>query len=266
MRKSILFLSALIFLFACSKNEDAKIEDQPLKSSLNLKFDKSAKPILFEITSTGCPGCGGWGKPTFNDFIQKYPDQIAPIAVHIKYNDPMITVHSNAIDNNNYGQKYTPQIWVNDTNGVSLSVNSINTAASIAKIDRLILNALGSNVPKLDAGFEISGNKMLVKFGVKMNGELAAGDYYLSCFLMGNGLVYEQRNYANNPATHNDYIIDAAFDSTFGKHINYYGNGELLSEFLTDFNIEANAAPGKYHLRLVLWRKLNNRYQPVCGF
>ncbi len=266
MKKAFLYFSLLIFLAACSKNEEPQIKDEPLKSSLNLKFEKSGKPILFEITSTGCPGCGGWGKPTFNEFIQKYPDQLAPIAVHIKYNDPMITVHSNAIDNNNYGQKYTPQIWVNDTNGVSLSLNSINTTASVAKIEQLILNAKNSVVPKMDADFEISGTKLLVKYGVKINGELAAGDYYLSCFLMGNGLVYEQRNYANNPATHNDYIIDAAFDSTFGKHINYTGSGELLSEFLTDFDVEANAASNKYHVRLVLWRKLNNRYQPICGF
>ena len=135
-------------LIACKEEdtptvkEDIVVTDTDTSETLNdtltsvpdFELTETKKPVFFDYTSTGCPGCVSWGAPTFEQIAKEQGESIVPIAVHIKYRDPMITDVSNAIAENRTGQRYTPQLWVNNTNGMVLNGGSINTTGSINKI------------------------------------------------------------------------------------------------------------------------------------
>ena len=82
----------MLFLAACDKDQTVTTEDDateakaPVLGEVNFVFDY--KGILLEFTSTGCPGCGSWGKPTFYSLADQNKDKVIPMAAHIKYGDP----------------------------------------------------------------------------------------------------------------------------------------------------------------------------------
>ena len=141
-------------------------------------LDTTQRPVLFDFTSTGCPGCGSWGKPTFNSFADEYENKIVPMAVHIKYGDSMITPISEAIANNRTGTFYTPQLWVNNKNGMVLSGNSINGTASTENIRAEIENKIAER-PEIAVG--VSGVINVTTIHVRLktkNLEELDGEYY----------------------------------------------------------------------------------------
>ena len=130
MKKTRLtFLTALIagaalFTNSCTKTETAPAQQNAAGTNdpqqngddntndpgdkIALTFVKKTRPVFLEVTSTGCPGCGSWGKPTFKKVVNDFGSDITPLAVHIKYGDPFITTESQAIADNRHGSRYTP--------------------------------------------------------------------------------------------------------------------------------------------------------------
>jgi thiol-disulfide isomerase/thioredoxin len=258
-------VSVLLLSQSCKKNvvnPTLPEADKPeTEVELVLKYNKSSKPILLEFTSTGCPGCGSWGKPTFNQLIKEYDSTIIPLAIHIKYGDPMITKFSENIAANRYGSIYTPQIWVNDSNGLVLNNNSINGSQSVANIRNLINYQLTLTLPKIDVQKQLIQNKITVKYGVKTDNHISNNNYYLSCYLTQNGNSHNQISSPSNPTIHN-YVIREAITSTWGNQINTQ-NGSI-SEFKGSFTVEPNAY-NTYEIVVVLWEKTNDRYRAVAS-
>ena len=257
------FSLALLFvsLSFCDK-KDSAIDNKPLPNEpVDFSFSQPVKPVLFEYTSTGCPGCGSWGKPTFNSLAQEFNNQIVPVAVHIKYNDPMITSTSNALAANRYGQNYTPQLWVNDTNGVVLSGN-INAQASLERLQQLIESNKNHPSHLLDAKVSLSNNTFYLKAGVKAQGSV--DDFYISVYLSENGVVHQQAGYASNPATHN-YVIRSDVQGPFGVQLleSDFKNGVYV--FDTEIEVPNQVKSENAFLTLILWQKIQERFVAVNG-
>ena len=256
--KKLSILAILTFAFvACEKNLEVD-----KKQTSPLQYDKNLSPVLFEITSTGCPGCGGWGKPTFESIVKENEGTIVPLAIHVKYSDPMITDISNAIEKNIYGSRYTPQIWVNDTNGVILVGNGISGEGSIKRINDLLNRSKSSSFNiKIDGNLFRNGNEMTVKYGMKQT-EVKSDSLYLACYLLENDLVFSQNGYASNPAKHN-FVIRAANEGNFGFNITQMHNAGETKEYETSFQLKN--ATGNYHVALVVWKKSKERFSCLGG-
>lgn len=268
MKKAVFFSMTLFLMLSCNKNEtltEGKPTEKDNSNSFQdtvLEYDKLAKPILFEYTSTGCPGCGSWGKPTFNSIINQNKDKIVPLAIHIKYGDPMITSISEAIAANRYGSLYTPQIWLNDSNGVVLTGGYISSQTSINNINAMKENALlSSNAIIGGSVIKKSNHSVYIKTGIKESEAFLNGEYFLSCYLLNDSLVHHQSSSPYNPTIHNYVIRKAVDDIAWGKQIKFLdGKFEFQYEFK---NYEANKI--NYFVS-ILWKKENNRYVPKGAF
>lgn len=263
---SIITLVFVILLNqSCKKNtttpNQPKTDNPPTEVEMILEYNKSSKPILFEFTSTGCPGCGSWGKPTFNQLIDEFDSSIVPLAIHIKYGDPMITSFSEAIAANRYGSTYTPQIWVNDSNGLVLNNNSINGSQSVINLRNLIKNQLTLDLPKIDIQKKLNNNKIDVKYGVKWDNSFSKNNFYLSCYLTQNGNSHNQSSSPSNPTIHN-YVIRDANNGTWGNKIET--TNTLNNEFKGSFLINSNNI-NSYEIVVVLWEKINERYKAIAS-
>lgn len=263
----IILVSITFLAFSSCKESDPEItpdknQNMTDPSSIVLSYDQPALPTIFEITSTGCPGCGRWGKPTFSALAKEFGEKVIPIAVHIKYGDPFITSTSQSIGDNRYGSRYTPQIWVNDSNGVVLANGGgILDQESVSRMRNLIdqhdilaADTLAGVVA------DRSANKLTFKIGIRPNIVSNTNEKYLSCYLIEDGLVYDQASYSSNPATHN-FVIRQSVDGAFGKPVKFE-NGSF--EYAGAFNeLKEN---GDYHVVTVLWEKINGRFVVKGGY
>lgn len=261
-------LIALLIITSCKKseNEDEKIkkvditEEKLEAKELNLK--NIIKPIIFEYTSTGCPGCGSWGKPTFKGLVEQNKNDVEALAVHINYGDIMITKYSNEIGANRHGQSYTPQIWVNDSNGVVLNGNSINGMSSVERINKLIqLYKQNPSDILTDITFDKGEKKVAVRYGLKSVSNTK--NLYISCYLIENDVIAGQSSYANNPAKHG-FVIREAINGTFGQNPNLDTNNQFTAEYKSEF--ELKEPNGIYKLTVVIWEKLGGRFRPLGAY
>jgi hypothetical protein len=269
MKQATLILSVLMFFFSCKQQADEPAivdsvqNDSPSDTTAPLVYNKSLKPVLFEVTSTGCPGCGSWGKPTFSQMISEFNEDVIPLAVHIKYGDPMITPYSNDIAANRYGSRFTPQLWVNDSLGMVLQNGRIASELSITRLRELIQNGQQPTDFTAAGSSKLKERQLIARTGIKLNDVSNASDYLLSCYLIGNGFKHTQAGYAGkNPATHNHVIIDAAHDS-WGQLIEPEADSTFSFEHV--FNLE-NVRVEELHLVSLVWKKEQNRYRCIGGF
>lgn len=235
--------------------------DNPTKAKLS--FTNKTAPVLLEMTSTGCPGCGGWGKPTFAKLVQSYQADVTPVAVHIKYGDPMITTESTAIWDNIEGSRYTPMIFVQNDNAVVLNGGSIS-AESEQNARNLIDAALTKAQPALAANIVKKDGSWDVTYGVKFDAAAAEGEYSLACYITEDGIVYHQTSYANNPATHN-HVIRTSADGAFGAGFTAADLQDNEQARVKRIKIDDAYNKDKLYVTLVLWKKVNGRYEVVNG-
>lgn len=258
-------VSTLFFMASCDKDKKTTTTNDsttyetvaPTLGDVTFVFDY--KGILVEFTSTGCPGCGSWGKPTFYSLASQNEDKVIPMAAHIKYGDPMISGVSEFFASNRTGSKYTPQIWVNDETIMVLAGGGINSAASISKAGDLIKNMSATTSVGLGSIMKIQDGKAYVKYGVKLKSDFAAGDYFMNTYLMEDGIVAQQASYANNPATHN-FVIRQAANGPWGNQITKKAGEEL--EATWEHTFTENIKEGQYLVN-ILWKKVGNIYIPV---
>jgi hypothetical protein len=265
---TLILVTLSIMAFGCKENTDAVkktddiIEDNDQEVNLAdsmINFVDDQKAMMMFYTSTGCPGCGSWGSPTFETIAKQYPDDVIPLAVHIKYGDPMITAISEAIASNRTGQFYTPQIWVNSTNIMVLNTGRINSAESIKKAQNTITNSSNSNAKaKIGNAYAISvdESKMQIKAGFIATAELDKGaEYYLGSYILENKILWKQAS-STDDHEHN-YVIRSCTEGNFGELVTLEdGKFESLKTMdLTDY-----WKKNELYVLTVLWKKVGNRY------
>ncbi|HEY9178722.1 MAG TPA: Omp28-related outer membrane protein [Flavipsychrobacter sp.] len=270
-RKSSLWLAAAsLLIVSCNKTVDTAAlavenpDNQVETPKSELTFTKATMPVMLEFTSTGCPGCGSWGKPTFARVAADYVGKITPLAVHIKYGDPMITDESNAIGANRYGNFYTPQIWVADSNAVILNGGSIS-GASEQNMRRMLDITLQQVQPALAAKLSKEDGKLVVTYGVKFIDIMPEGEYALACYLTEDGIKAQQTSSAINPATHN-HVLRASAAGAFGKPFASSDLTDNEKSWAHTFTLDSKYNADNVYITLVLWKKTGTRYSAINGY
>ncbi|MEZ5015914.1 MAG: hypothetical protein R2800_02605 [Flavipsychrobacter sp.] len=262
---AIVLLTGGIFFAACNKTATTTqtVGNTPTPQPTNeLNYTKRTAPVFLEITSTGCGGCGSWGKPTFKSIVKERGNTITPLAVHIKYNDNMITYESTDIGNNRYGQRYTPQLWVGDENAIVLNGN-IDADASIKNINKLIDEAKAVTQPALAAKIVRTTDKIDLTYGVKFIDINPDGEYGLAAFLTEDGYKTYQVAAAVHPETHNNVIRKSAVGA-FGEKFTGTDLKDMEKHWSHSFDISAYKESDMY-ITIILWKKDGNRYMPING-
>lgn len=261
---------ASFLAISCNKTETKTVDPVNTQTIPNnqgdkqeLTYTKQTRPVLLEVTSTGCPGCGSWGKPTFKKLVNDYGSKITPLAVHIKYGDPFITTESQAIADNRHGSRYTPQIWVAGENAVITSGGSIQLESEQNARD-LMDKGIEVSQPAVAAAIKRGEGKLDVTYGLKFIDMPSDGDYYLACYLTEDGISYNQASSASNPTIHNQ-VLRASASGAFG---NSFTSTELTDNEINwqhSFDVSGYVAENTY-VTVILWRKSGDRFVPVNGF
>jgi len=250
---------ALLFV-ACKKESPPLLAENnsSVETEISVKYENTNKAVLFEFTSTGCPGCGSWGKPTVAAVSTTHGSKVVPIAVHIKYNDPFLTDISQAIADNRTGSRWTPQLWVDNENATIINSSGyIDGVASIAKMNESISGKIQDTDLSLGAGFILEDKKITIKYGLKLT-KASGEEYYLAAYLMENNLRNDQQGSLNNPVRHHSVIQDAAYGA-WGKKVKATGEAQTV-EFEHTFVHDASEDS---YVTLVLWKRIGNRYTVV---
>lgn len=267
-KTSLWLIAAALFIVSCNKTAETMVTppaNTPIETPKSeLTYTRSTMPVMLEFTSTGCPGCGSWGKPTFARVAADYTGKITPLAIHIKYGDPMITDESNAIAANRHGSFYTPQIWVADSNAVVLTGGSIS-GASEQNIRRMLDISLQEIQPALAAKVTKENGKLVVTYGVKFIDIMPDGEYSLACYLTEDGIKAQQTSSAINPATHN-HVLRASATGAFGSSFTTTDLADNEKSWAHTFTLDSKYNAHNVYITLVLWKKEGTRYSAVNGY
>jgi hypothetical protein len=260
MKNALIIPLAVAVMFMSCKKDESKEVDVIEEEVVELSYDSIQNAIIQDFTSTGCPGCGSWGVPTFEQFIKNNPT-VVPVSVHIKYNDPMITQESNDLGNNRVGRKWTPQLAIGNEQCVLLTnSNSIDGQGSVAKMNAEFAS-LTSMAPVVaaDAKYKIEEGKVTVNYGSKSLENLT-GEYFISTLLMEDSIVYKQSNASQN-FVHN-YVIRESVDNVFGTAIPAakLNKGEI-HELEATFEVDNSWRESKLYVIVLVWKKNGGIYE-----
>lgn len=234
----------------------------PAPTATELTFDGRTRALLQEYTSTGCPGCGSWGKPTFMELATKHADEAVALSLHIKYRDPMITAESEALGDNRTAPLFTPQIWVDGENAVLIRGGGIDPG-SAANASRLIKRAVQTEQPAVALHTTFAKDRVQVGYGARFATTPRDGEYALACYLVENGIVYKQAGHAANPATH-DHVLRASADGAFGSAISVAQlDAQRTATRTHSFALTDTQGGRNTHALVVLWKRNGDRWVPV---
>ena len=266
MKKTLIIISAgLISLLSCTKEKetiDPAINNSGVSNdvNLNLSITQDQNATMFFYTSTGCPGCGSWGAPTFKNLIYTQNPNVTPIAVHIKYNDPYITETSEAIANNRTGQFYTPQIHVGNKNIVILETGAINGNASVQQAKDSV-SSTSSKAPLASCGsiYQVNNSTLTVKYGVEFHQQIT-GELYVAAYILEDGIISSQAG-ISLLAEHNDVIRLSADGNHFGSLIKN-GTINVGENYENQVTIPIDSKWNVSNLKIatVLWEKVGGEY------
>jgi hypothetical protein len=177
----------------------------------------------------------------------------------------MITEFSTQLGQNRHGSLFTPQLWINDSNAVVLQGNGIQGQQSIERANYLIETSKPNITPTLAANFKIVDNKVEVNFGTQFIDFQEDGEYFISCYLTEDKISFQQSGYSSNPAQHNHVIRDAA-NGTYGYSFTKADLMENKKEWSHTFELLPNFNVENLYSTIIVWEKVNNRYQALNGF
>ena len=247
--KKILILALPILFIQCDKGEEISEAKE-----VELEYSTKQNAIIQDYTSTGCNGCGLWGAPTFNEFIVNHP-AVVPIAVHIKYGDPMITDESNDLGNNRIGRKWTPQIAVGHEQSVVLVSNGIDGAKSKVKMQAVYDSIVSQEQKvKVAAAYKADGNFFTMYYGGEVLKE-DGSEYLITSYLMQNSLAAFQQG-GDSLEVHNHFIRTST-DGAFGKSF----TGKM--EFKKVIELDPSWDWSKVYSLAIIWKKNGSNYEFV---
>lgn len=270
MTKNSLTLALFILASVACKEKSTETVPNQINETITEKkeppqilLDNQTKPVLFKYTSTGCPGCGSWGAPTFEKIAQENKQTSVPIAVHIKYGDPMITTISQEIADNRSGQRYTPQLFVNTKNAMELNGGRINGAKTIATVDSLFEFERQSETP-IAVGVSSVINDTMIRIRYKTEAlKNLEGEYKIAVYVMENKLLYQQSNATFNPYEHN-YVIRTGLNGAFGIDIEkqFLVDG-AVQEQIIDIKLDEKWKTQNLSATVIVWEKEGDFYKVI---
>jgi hypothetical protein len=226
----------------------------------DLLFDKPVTPLLLEYSSTGCPGCGSWGKPKSEALRAIHGNKLNHLEVHIRFNDPMENELTKTISENRPGRRFTPQFWINNKQATTLTSEGYLDSTMTFRNAATIVNAWyeNANVPSIDAEVLKKDDKIEVVYGARFYSEtLKDQDYYLACYLVRDGVMHAQKGQNGKVIAHNS-VLTASADNAFGKKIEPIENQDTLLKATFDKPSDVESA-----IMIVMWHKNGMTYEAI---
>jgi len=226
----------------------------------DLLFDKAVTPLLIEYTSTGCPGCGSWGKPNSEVLRAIHVGKLNHLEVHIRFNDPMENELTRTFSENRPGRRFTPQFWINNEQATTLTSEGFLDSTMTFRNTDVLVNTWfqNANVPAIDAEVLTIGEKVVVVYGARFYSEtLKDKDYYLACYLLRDGLMYPQKGMNGKVVAHNNVLTKSA-DSHFGKKIDMNLSQDVFLSASFDKEKDRKTA-----IMIVMWHKNGMNFEAV---
>ena len=194
--------------------------------------ESDRKTLIYYSTGIWCQYCGDIGKSFVDDISSNYPDvQIISLHKNDELTSNISSLTQSYLDSVN-GLLGCPYFY-SGLNSVISPSNSPNNYSQLTSAIEDDLN-LFSEI-NMDLEYSINGNRMNIKVQSKLSSETPNDNYYLSVYILEDGVVKEQNvagNYNQN-FIHNNVLRKEASENidVFASSLNFDFNGNNLTSF-----------------------------------
>ena len=227
--------------------------------------ENSKKTLVFNSTGTWCQYCGDIGKNFVDDISSNYTDvQIVSLHKNDELTSNISSLTQSYLDSVN-GLLGCPYFYsgLNSVISPSISPNNYSQLASAIEDDLNLFSEIN-----MDLEYSIIGNVMNIKVQSKLSSESYSDNYYLSVYILEDGVVKEQNiagNYIQN-FIHNNVLRKEASDNidVFASSLNFDLNGNNLTSFY-DVPLDSTGAWNYSNLYVVAvaWQENDSDYRFV---
>ena len=227
--------------------------------------ENDRKTLIYYSTGIWCQYCGDIGKNFVDDISSNYTDvQIVSLHKNDELTSNISSLTQSYLDSVN-GLLGCPYFY-SGLNSVISPSNSPNNYSQLASAIEDDLN-LFSEI-NMDLEYSINGNAMNIKVQSKLSSESSSDNYYLSVYILEDGVVKEQNiasNYIQN-FIHNNVLRKEASDNidVFASSLNFDLNGNNLTSFY-DVPLDSTGAWNYSNLYVVAvaWQENDSDYRFV---
>ena len=227
--------------------------------------ENDRKTLIYYSTGIWCQYCGDIGKNFVDDISSNYNDvQIVSLHKNDELTSNISSLTQSYLDSVN-GLLGCPYFY-SGLNSVISPSNSPNNYSQLASAIEDDLN-LFSEI-NMDLEYSINGNAMNIKVQSKLSSETSSDNYYLSVYILEDGVVKEQNiagNYIQN-FIHNNVLRKEASDNidVFASSLNFDLNGNNLTSFY-DVLLDSTGAWNYSNLYVVAvaWQENDSDYRFV---
>ena len=265
LRSSVLFV--FVFLTTISSCRKKGCTD-PISLAYDIEARKDdgsctypesdRKTLIYYSTGIWCQYCGDIGKSFVDDISSNYPDvQIISLHKNDELTSNISSLTQSYLDSVN-GLLGCPYFY-SGLNSVISPSNSPNNYSQLTSTVEDNLN-LFSEI-NMDLEYSINGNRMNIKVQSKLSSENPNDNYYLSVYILEDGVVKEQ-----NVAGNYNVLRKEASDNinVFGSSLNFDVNGNDLTSFY-DVPLDSTGAWNYSNLYVVAvaWQENASDYRFV---
>lgn len=272
MRISVFFL--LFFLTTISSCKKKGCTDP-----ISLAYDNEArkddgsctypendrKTLIYFSTGIWCQFCGDIGKNFVDDISSSYPDiQIISLHKNDELTSNISSLTQSYLDSIN-GLLGCPHFY----SGLNSVINPSNNPSNYSQLSSAVEDDLNlfSEI-NMDLEYSINSNVMNIKVQSKLSSETPSDNYYLSVYILENGVVKDQNiagNYNQN-FSHNNVLRKEASENidVFGSSLNFDINGDNLTSFY-DISLDSTGEWNYSNLYVVAvaWQENGDDYRFV---
>ena len=224
--------------------------------------ENDRKTLIYYSTGIWCQYCGDIGKNFVDDISSNYNDvQIVSLHKNDELTSNISYLTQSYLDSVN-GLLGCPYFYsgLNSVISPSNSPNNYSQLASAIEDDLSLFSEIN-----MDLEYSINGNAMNIKVQSKLSSETSIDNYYLSVYILEDGVVKEQNiagNYNQN-FIHNNVLRKEVSDyaDVFGTPLIFNQNGDNLTSFYEiPLDSTSNWNYSNLYVVAVVWQKIGDNF------